>query len=169
MTKYKELLQADEKATQAFKDYERDCKVFIRKLRNNLVEFLECPNNKVIWAKFSDSTLSTFEQEDGFLECAVNRMMILFDDNYYTFEIKILLSPDNDISSNAVGLRFKVKKLDECFVVHHDKDDISVHEGSQKEMNDLIEFIFKGMKTFLGTRFDDFIKGEQSSLGFIKT
>jgi hypothetical protein len=74
---------------ESFREYEGDCRKLITGLKKALIDYLQCPADKVRWLKYAEGLPSG----EGFIETTADRRMGLFEDTSYRFVLMIDFRP----------------------------------------------------------------------------
>ena len=158
--KYLELKDACDSNRALFKKYEGECRRFVKRFREGLVIYLGCPEDKVIWTRITKDESEEELRAKDVIEMTLGRDMSLYKDAFYGVVFRIALG------SEWAELMFRVKKVDEYFIVKLGKKEHRVHEGEQEELDQLIDHVFNIAKEYYETIFENFIRGKPSTLGF---
>lgn len=159
-TKYDELVAASDRDYALFRKYEDECREFIRRLKEGLVAYLECPKEKVEWLQFTEDESEEQRHAKDIIKFASGLWMALYGDAFYGFRFRIIFDLEK------IKLYLKVKKVDEYFIVLVGKDKHKIHKDKQEELDALIAHIFDITREYLETRLENFIR-EKPSLGFL--
>ena len=144
---------------EALERYEGQCRGFIRRLHQRFLEYLGSTEDQVEWVAFADSDEAL--EAKGYVDATYDRSMIRYDDAVYQFAFKLVLKPSHLV------IHVRVKMLDDHFVVRAGEKEHKVSASSDEELNDFVAELYRITLEHIENRYDDFVRGKASSIGFI--
>jgi hypothetical protein len=87
--------------------------------------------------------------------------MHLLDDAFYLFSFALKLA-----AGQTFILHFRVKQVDDCFVVKASGKEWRFQQDKQETLEELFVCIFEELKEYLETDFEKFIQGKRNTIGF---
>lgn len=159
-TKYQELRQLSSENQRRFAEYKSECMRFRSELVAGLADYLQCPEEKIVCPRLPGNENEIKAQ--GILEFLLNERMALYDDGSYGFPLGIHLHRER------VEFLVKVKKDGPEFVAQFDNKEWKIDERLKEGLDVFIEYLYNAVKTYLETKFEDFVSGKPSGLGFLR-
>lgn len=169
-TRYETLQAANQRARESFEEYENDCKQLIADLRNALIEYLDCPTDRVKWLRYGKNV----RFGEGFIETVRARTMALFENTSYHFVLRIDFRPGEAAAGGWVDVEFAVRRAEGHFVVRLGEREEIIEKADDDQVAKLAKLVFDGVKEYIDGDFDSFLEGAEregarESIGFARS
>jgi hypothetical protein len=160
-TKYNDLQNASTKMRNSYKDYEKECREFIRELLKGLIQYLGCDQKDIVWLRYDAPKNDEELKKNNIMEITPERLLILYNDAYYGFVLRI------KFEAQSVDTSFKVKINGGKIFLHIGDVTKEINKNNPEEFNKLFKEIYNLTKLFLENNFEEFINNKSKrALGF---
>jgi len=169
MTKYSELLNKSKKNLNQFEVYEEESHQLISSIRSALIEYLNCPEERLVWLQFSSEEPELSRKAKDVIELSSDRKMSLYEDAFYGFQFRILLYDPNVVvaGGNYLNLSILIKKEESKFTVKLGNE---LKKFDNNQLYNFAEYLVSKIDDYLDNEFHSFLRGvEKQPLGFITT
>ena len=156
LSPYNKLKELSKRDREAFEKYENECHIFVMELRERLIEYLDCPQDKLIWHNYQEKDVN---KADGIIKLSLSRKMILKNNGNYRFLFAVCLDDNAPIT-----LPGEIKLLDKNFLLEIPGSSFKIPVN--QPIDSVVKTLVCSMEEFLRTRFINFINEKSSDFGF---
>lgn len=155
---YDKLKEFRKHDREAFDQYESHCRKFVRELREGLIKYLDCPQDKLIWHTYQKENVN---KADGIIKLSLDGGMILKNNGNYRFLFLVCLDDNERITFHG-----EIKLLDKNFILKIAGTSHKIPANQPSEIDSVVKTLVCSMEEFFRTRFTNFINETSSDFGF---
>ena len=162
-SKYMLIVQKNIDTNQRFEQFKLDSKTIIEKIMANLVSYLECPDDRITWVRFSDEAVEVFKYQSDFLQMSIDNKTAIFLGSRIRFALHFLMA-DPKFEPDKIEFRFNISEVRNGYSLSHDDRKFTIDKDLEIK-SEITEYIYQSLDKFAGNHYS--FKKQSESFGFI--